>query len=496
MDLKEIIKSLNYAETVGDISKDISGITFNSRNVKHNYIFVAIPGFKKDGRDYIREAVKNGATVVISNSKTEDINGITQIIVKEPRLALAFVSNIFYNRPSQKLKITGITGTNGKTTTTFLVDSMLKSASFDTSLITTIRSEIKGNAVKFDRTTPESLELNNFFRDSIENGVTHTTMEISSHAIELHRIDFMNFETFVFTNLTQDHLDYHETMDNYFNAKKKLFSKDYRDIFKCRNAVINIDDPYGRILYEQTDLKTITYSVQNRTADIYAENIISDTSGIKMDIIFRGEKFTEISSHLSGYFNVYNILAAAGAALSLGLERNNIKEGAESDNAICGRFEKINDIDDFTVIVDYAHTPDGLENVLMTAKSLLKEGARLISVFGCGGDRDKGKRPKMGRIAAKISDYIFITSDNPRSEEPESIIEMIEEGIRETGNINYSKLPDRKEAILNALKLAQKDDIIVIAGKGHEDYQEFAGYRTHFSDQEIVREWNMERGRK
>lgn len=396
----------------------------------------------------------------------------------------------FFDKPSRKLKITGITGTNGKTTTTFLVDSMLKSAGFNTSFITTIKSSISGNPVRFDRTTPEALELNDFFKNSIKKDATHTTMEVSSHAVDLHRIDFMDFETFVFTNLTQDHLDYHENMENYFNTKKKLFISKYRDIFKCKNAVINIDDFYGQMLYRQTDLETITFSVKTKEADLFAENIICDTNGIKMDILFKGKRFTDISSPLSGYFNVYNILAAAGAAISHGLGDENIRKGAESDTEIRGRFEKINGIDDFTVIVDYAHTPDGLENVLMTAKSLLKNGARLISVFGCGGDRDKGKRPKMGKIAGDISDYIIITSDNPRSEEPQSIIEMIEEGVREAGNTCYLKISDRKKAILNALETARKDDIVIIAGKGHEDYQEFLGKRIHFSDQEIVKEWN------
>ncbi|MDD3519836.1 MAG: UDP-N-acetylmuramoyl-L-alanyl-D-glutamate--2,6-diaminopimelate ligase [Actinomycetota bacterium] len=496
MDLKEIIKNLDYIKIYGGINKDISSITFDSRNVVQGSLFVAIPGFKKDGRDFIKDAIGNGAIAVISSREIEEVPGITQILVNQPRKALASISNVFYGRPSDKLKITGITGTNGKTTTTFLLDSMLKNAGLNTSFITTIKSEILNNPVKFDRTTPESLDLNIFFKSSTERSVSHTSMEISSHAVDLHRIDFMSFETFVFTNLTQDHLDYHETIENYFNTKKKLFMKEYRDIFKCNNAIINIDDFYGRILYEQTDLETITYSAKTKDADLYAENIICDTAGIHMNILFKGKGFTDISSPLSGYFNVYNILAATGAAISLGLNVKNIKEGAESDNEICGRFEKISEINDFTVIIDYAHTPDGLANVLKTAKSLLKNNARLISVFGCGGDRDKSKRSKMGKIAGEISDYIFITSDNPRSEEPESIIAMIEEGVRDTGNINYLKLPDREKAIINALKMAKKNDIVVIAGKGHEDYQEFSGYRIHFSDQEIVKQWNMDRGDK
>jgi UDP-N-acetylmuramyl-tripeptide synthetase len=373
---------------------------------------------------------------------------------------------------------------------------MLKAAGLKTSFLTTIKSDIMNNPVSFDRTTPESSELNEFFSASINKGVTHTTMEISSHAVDLHRVDFMKFETFVFTNLTQDHLDYHKTMENYFLTKKKLFLKKYREIFGCHNAVINIDDPYGKILYRQTDLKTLSYSVKIKEADIFAENIVCDTDGIKMNILLKGKNFIKVSSPLSGYFNVYNILGAVGAALVLGLDKNQIKEGIQSENSISGRFEKIKEIGDFTVIVDYAHTPDGLKNVLATAKSLLKTNARLIAVFGCGGDRDKNKRPKMGNIAGEIADFILITSDNPRSEEPQAILSMIEEGVLKTGNKNYLKISDRKKAIIEALETARKDDIIIIAGKGHEDYQEFSDHRIHFSDQEIVREWAKNNNRK
>jgi UDP-N-acetylmuramyl-tripeptide synthetase len=285
-------------------------------------------------------------------------------------------------------------------------------------------------------------------------------------------------------------------MENYFHVKEKIFIEKNRDIFKCDNAIINIDDIYGKILISETDLNPITFSVNSSRADLYADNVICDTSGIKLDLLYNGKKLTKISSHLSGFFNIYNILAAAGAAISLGLSSEDIKKGAESDNEICGRFEKIKDVSDFTVIVDYAHTPDGLENVLKTAKSLLENGSKLISVFGCGGDRDKTKRPKMGKIAGLYSDFVFVTSDNPRTENPDSIISMIEEGIRESANMNYVKIIDRKKAILEALEMAEKKDIVVIAGKGHEDYQEFADYRVHFSDQEIIKEWNKERNRK
>lgn len=490
MNLKEIIKKIDIIGSVGDIDRTVSSVVFNSLKAQPGSLFIAVPGFKKDGKSYIRDAAEKGAVAFVSNEKTDKIPGITQLIVKEPRIALAQISDLFYGRPSRKLKITGITGTNGKTTTTFLIDSMLKAAGLKTSFITTVKSEIIDTPVKFDRTTPESLELNDFFSASFKRGVSHITMEVSSHAIDLHRIDYMRFETFVFTNLTQDHLDYHKNMENYFFTKKKIFLEEYRKIFNCKNAVINIDDHYGKILYKLTDLNKISYSVKKKEADIFAQNIVCDTNGIKMDILLKKQgSVLEILSPLSGYFNVYNILGATGAALALGIKPRHIEEGIRLAGSINGRFEKIKKVTDFTVVVDYAHTPDGLKNVLKTAKSLLKENNRLIVVFGCGGDRDKRKRPKMGSIAGKIADLVFITSDNPRTENPETILSMIEKGVQETENKNYFKIPDRKKAIIEALQSAGKGDIVIIAGKGHEDYQEFSDYRIHFSDQEIVKEW-------
>lgn len=496
MKLYEIIKGLEYIEISGSLDKDIRNIFFNSKEVLKDTLFVAIPGFKQDGNNFIEDAISKGASAVISTRKIKKLNNdskkITQIIVKDSRVALAIISKNFYSDPSKELKITGITGTNGKTTTAFLTDSILRAAGEKTSLITTVDSYILNGLVKFNRTTPESLELNDFFRKSVKRNVTHTTMEISSHAIDLHRVDYVSFHSFVFTNLTQDHLDYHKSIKNYFDVKKRLFVTDFRHIFNGKYAVINIDDFYGKLLRKTTDLIPITYSILNKNSDIYASDIISDTSGLKIKINFEGKKMP-VSSSLSGNFNVYNILAAFGVGISYELDPDIIVEGITRVQNIKGRFEKITEIKDFTVIIDYAHTPDGLESVLKTVKSILKPGSKLITVFGCGGDRDKSKRPKMGKIAGEISDFVVLTSDNPRSENPDLIINMIEEGLRNIPDVKYEKITDRENAIIFALNIAEKDDIVLIAGKGHEDYQEFNGYRINFSDQAIVKSWAHEK---
>lgn len=493
MNLKQILKNLKPIEIKGEVNKEISDITYNSKKVEKNSLFVAISGFKKDGHDFIFHAVKNGAAAVVSQKKIITENKVTQIIVSDCREALARISSNFYQSPSSGLTLTGITGTNGKTTTAFLIDSILKNADKKTSLITTIKSFVLNKKILFDRTTPESLELNKFFQESLNAGAVFSTMEVSSHAIDLHRVDYLDFDYFIFTNLTQDHLDYHNNMQNYFNTKKRLFIKEFRTLYSGKGAVINADDIFGRQLLKATDLQTLSYSVISKDTDIKAENITSNTAGIKMDVIIGNKEKVKIKSRLSGYFNVYNILASIGAGIFLNIDMPLIQKGISNMSGVNGRFEKIEEIKDFTVIVDYAHTPDGLENVLSTASSILTSGSRMITVFGCGGDRDKIKRKIMGSIAGKISDLIFITSDNPRTEDPLSIIEMVEEGVKDSGNKNYIKIVDRAKAISEALNAAGKNDIVIIAGKGHEDYQEFNGYRIFFSDQKIAKDWAMRR---
>ena len=493
MILKEIINQVNIKKIYGDYDIDISNIAFNSKKIKEKGLFIAIPGFKEDGLSFIEDAVKNGAICIVAQ-KQPNIEKITekyiaQIIVSDSRQALAKISSNFFGKPSERLNLTGITGTNGKTTTAFLIDSILKAANKKTSIITTIESFILRNKIDFGRTTPESLEINEFLQNSLKELCSYCTMEVSSHAVDLHRVDYINFKTLVFTNLSQDHLDYHKDMLTYFNVKKKLFTDYESKIFKAENAVINEDDYHGKILLKETNLNKISYSINSKNSDLKASDIKLDTSGIKMNIVFKDNSAIKINSYLTGYFNVYNILAASGAAIAMGFSPADIAKGVESLKGVNGRFEKISEINDFTAIVDYAHTPDGLDNVIKTAKRILKPGSKLITVFGCGGDRDRTKRKIMGEIAGKMSDYIFITSDNPRTEDPLSIISMIEEGVRKYNTGRYNKIEDRKTAIDEALNFAGRDDIVLIAGKGHENYQEFNGFRIDFSDQETVRKW-------
>ncbi|MBN1298862.1 MAG: UDP-N-acetylmuramoyl-L-alanyl-D-glutamate--2,6-diaminopimelate ligase [Actinobacteria bacterium] len=496
MRLAEILKDVNVINITGQNNPDISGIVINSKKAYSGCIFAAIPGFKDDGYLYIGEAVKKGAAAVISEKTAGPGCDATQVQVKDCRKELALLCRNFYGSPSTKLKLCGVTGTNGKTTTVFLLDYIFKAAGLKTSFITTVKAAIAGNERSFDRTTPESNDLNDFFSISLKEGVGAACMEVSSHSIDLHRVDWLDFDIFIFTNLTQDHLDYHGDMDNYFNVKKRLFIARNRQLYGGKTAVINIDDPYGKIIAYQTDLKLITFSLNDGSADLKAKNIVNTINGIEMDIAFNAAaktgssvKYFSVKSPLCGYFNVYNILAAVSSGIAAGIDIESIKYAVGAMQGVTGRFEKINIDKKINVIVDYAHTPDGLQSVLNTAKSLLMPGARLISVFGCGGDRDTKKRSIMGSISASIADYSIITSDNPRTEEPLSIIKMIEEGFTFTSNNKYAVEEDRKKAIHMALEMADENDIVLIAGKGHENYQEFGWGRSHFSDQEVVKEW-------
>lgn len=503
MKLSELFKGTKIIYTVPqeDISEiEISGIAINSVKVKKDYLFVAIPGFKKDGHDFIPEAINNGACAIMLQKDIHLPEGIARIMVKDSRKELALVCANFYRAPSSGIILTGVTGTNGKTTSVFLLDSIFGAAGIKTAYITTVSAQIAGRQLSFDRTTPDSLELNEFFANCISEGVEAAAMEVSSHSIDLHRVDWLDFDYFLFTNLTQDHLDYHETMENYFSVKNRLFTGKEKDIFGGKGAAINIDDIYGREIASATALEKITFGIDNPQATLRATDIVSSIEGIDMTVNLKNsnspngtwsikEGRLHVKSLLCGYFNVYNILGTLGISIMAGIEIPAILNGISRMPGVPGRFEKINTGRKANVIVDYAHTPDCLENVLFTAHSLLPEGGRLISVFGCGGDRDRKKRKIMGSVSSEIADFTIITSDNPRTEDPVSIINMIEEGFTSRGNCSYKKITDRKEAIITALEMAGKKDIVLIAGKGHENYQEFADRKIHFSDQEIVRDW-------
>ncbi|MEA2016337.1 MAG: UDP-N-acetylmuramoyl-L-alanyl-D-glutamate--2,6-diaminopimelate ligase [Actinomycetota bacterium] len=489
MKLKELLKGVDYKKIYGSPGVEFKNISINSKDVNKESLFVAVRGFKLDGHDFIKDAVDRGASLLIVQEKADVSEDITQVIVNNTRKVLPVLCKNFYRDPTASFELIGVTGTNGKTTTCYIINSILKSAGRKTSLITTVESFIDDSEVCFDRTTPESNELNDFFSKSKSKKVDCTCMEVSSHSVDLNRVDFLKFNYLVFTNLSQDHLDYHKDMKSYFYAKKQLFLSEKRSLYYGEKAVINMDDSYGMDIYKSTDLDRITFSLKPGRADIWPTNIKSSVSGIKMTInTSNGLKFG-VSSSLCGNFNIYNILSAAAVCIDMGVDENYIKKGISSMSGVKGRFERVYCSGGFTVIVDYAHTPDGLKNVLETAGKILPPGGKLISVFGCGGDRDKGKRKAMGHISGSYADYTIITSDNPRSEDPVSIINMVEEGIKDNGAGKYASVVNRKKAIFKALGMAAENDVVIIAGKGHERYQEFKDDRIPFCDWQVVKEW-------
>lgn len=499
MKIKDILR--NDFNVTGDIEKEISGISYDSRNIKTGDIFVAIKGEKFDGHYYIEDAINKGAAAIVyEQSKISSqqsailINKypeITWIGVNDSRDALAAVSDNFCGRPSENITVIGITGTNGKTTTSYLIKSILQKWGHDVGLTGTITYLIKDTSYNAPHTTPEAPDYQFLLRKMVDAGCSHVVSEVSSHALSQKRVNCTRFKVAVFTNLTRDHLDFHLTMEDYFKAKERLFTE---LLLQDGTAVINIDDPYGlRIvnsLKEQAakGKKIVTFSINNQDADIIAHDIKTTFRGTSFKLKIRNSKFKivegedyKIMSPLVGIINVYNILSSICAALSLNIPVETIIEGIAAADSIKGRFEKVDIGQKFLAIVDYAHTEDALERLLITARGLLNEKKRgkIITVFGCGGNRDKGKRPKMGEIASRLSDFVIITSDNPRNESISAIIRDIEKGI---STDNYTVIPDRNIAINMAVALASAGDIVLIAGKGHEDYQEIQGKRYSFSD--------------
>jgi UDP-N-acetylmuramoyl-L-alanyl-D-glutamate--2,6-diaminopimelate ligase len=501
MIVKEVFKDCDFAEALenNDVLRgpDISGISYDSRTVEKGHLFTAIKGEKYDGHDFIRNAIQRGAVVIVHEKEilehgisTGELHGeIPFVRVENSRRALSCIANNFNERPSERIALTGITGTNGKTTTTYILKSILEHLGHTVGLIGTIRYMIKDEVFPAVHTTPESPEFQRLLKKMVLSGCTHVISEVSSHALAQYRVDGAVFHTAVFTNLTRDHLDFHKTMEEYFRSKKRLFS----ELLSMEgSAVINIDDPYGKVLYNEllpvrwmtAGLNIYTYGLQ-AGADIFAYDIDNSFRGLKFKVLFQG-KILDISPPLTGIINVYNILAAIGAAVSLTVPDEAIIEGVHTIGAVPGRFEKVDLGQKFLCIVDYAHTEDAIERLIRTARELLQKSSvagKIITVFGCGGDRDKGKRPVMGRMATGYSDFVFITSDNPRSEDPMDIIRDIEAGA---ANGNYIIEPDRKEAIRKAVDMAMDGDIVLIAGKGHEDYQEVKGARLPFNDKEVL----------
>jgi len=480
MRLIDLIAHLEPLQFEGKEDQEITGIAFHSKEVKAGYIFVCIAGMKTDGHIYINEAVKRGARAIVVEKWQDLPNGVSQVAVANTRIALAGLSRIFFNDPTSKLKLIGVTGTNGKTTTTMFIESIFTAAGLTTGILGTIEYKTKNKQLPVERTTPESYDLQSMFSQMVKSGVEVAAMEVSSHAVDLHRIDGCKFDALVFTNLSQDHLDYHGSLQNYFEAKQKLFL-DYAGE-ECA-FIININDIYGKIIADIPNPKKILFGF-NESAQVKAQAIRLGNRESRFTLELDSGSI-EIDLKLLGLFNIYNALAAVSVGLSFGLSLEVIKNGLEAVENVPGRFESIDGGQKFSVIVDYAHTPDGLEKALVAAREITK--GKLIVVFGCGGDRDRKKRPLMGKVAGTLSDYSIITSDNPRSEQPSAIIAEIERGLKKVTS-DYCINIDRREAIYKAIAIAQENDCIVLAGKGHETYQEFKDQTIPFDDRTIAKE--------
>lgn len=471
----------------------IDQIAYDSRLVQPGSLFVAIRGFKQDGHDFIPEALARGAcAIVLDRPEIELPPGAAKVIVPNSRVALPDLAAAFYDYPSRQMKVVGITGTNGKTTTAFLSESIFQAAGFKTGLIGTVETHIGTQVLPVERTTPESLDVEHLLWQMVQNHVTHVAMEVSSHALDLGRVKNIEFDVGVFTNLTQDHLDYHKTLDNYRQAKAMLFAQlgNMGSKSKPCTAVLNADDPSSATMKSVTSADILTYGIRNK-ADITAENIEIKSQEacftLKTPI---GQR--KVRLHTTGLFSIYNALAACGIGISQDLGLDIIASALENMPGVPGRFEQVKCGQDFAVIVDYAHTPDGLENILKAAQEFAS--GRIILVFGCGGDRDRTKRPIMGRLGVEYADKVFITSDNPRTEDPVAIIADIEAGAKSAaeGRKSYCLIPDRRQAIHAALKEAQAGDVVLIAGKGHETYQILGSETIHFDDREVVRDYFKE----
>ncbi|MDY5627925.1 MAG: UDP-N-acetylmuramoyl-L-alanyl-D-glutamate--2,6-diaminopimelate ligase [Clostridia bacterium] len=475
MKLTDLIKDLKPVKINGKSDIGINKIEYDSRKVTQNDVFVAVRGYKTDGHNYIEQAIKNGAAAVIAEEHTENIK-VCEIITDNTRKALSLVSAAYYGYPSKKMKLIGITGTNGKTTTTYLVKSILEFAGYKVGLIGTNQNMIGSKVIPTERTTPESLELQKLFADMVAEGAEYCVMEVSSHSLCLDRVYANPFYIGAFTNLTQDHLDFHKTMEEYAKAKSILFTM-------CERAVVNADDKYVNAIIENADCKVVKYGI-NKKSDILAKNIKYNQRGVLFEVEtpFGSEN---IRLDIPGEFSVYNALCAIGICQGTGVGISDIAKALILAKGVKGRAEVLSTPTDYTVMIDYAHTPDGLENIIGTVKVFCR--GRVITVFGCGGDRDATKRPKMGKIAGDLSDFCVVTSDNPRTEDPDAIIKDILSGMTDV-KAEYVAICDRTEAIEYAMRNAKENDIIILAGKGHETYQILKDKTIHYDEREIVRD--------
>lgn len=476
MKLKELLKDIEVVELTASPDAEIGGISYDSRKTKPNDAFVAIAGFEFDGHAYIPSAAKNGASVIICERKPQI--DIPYVMVKDCRYALAILSRNFFGDPASEMTVIGITGTNGKTTTTYLLKHLLE-AKLDAKvgLVGTNGNMIGDEFIHTERTTPESYELQRLFRKMADAGCTHVVMEVSSHSLVLHRVAGIHFAVGAFTNLTQDHLDFHHTMEEYAKAKAKLFTM-------CDIGCINVDDAWHNVMLEHASCKLVTYSAEHNAATLVAKDIRLSASGVKFCAVTENA-LSHVKLAIPGKFSVYNALGVIAIGLALGISLDDCADAIGSAKGVKGRMEVVPTDGDYTIVIDYSHTPDALENALKALRT--GEKGRLVVLFGCGGDRDRTKRPIMGAIAADNADFVIVTSDNPRTEDPQEIINEIVAGIKGRKN-RYKVICDRVEAIKWAIDNHMPDDVILLAGKGHEDYQEVGHEKHHMDEREIVAE--------
>jgi UDP-N-acetylmuramoyl-L-alanyl-D-glutamate--2,6-diaminopimelate ligase len=483
MIITELLKRIPVLEIHGDDTREISELAFDSRKVTENSLYVAVRGTVANGHSYIASSVEKGAKAVVCEELPETLNeNVTYIKVKDSSKALGHLASNLYGNPSQKLKLIGVTGTNGKTSVSTLLFDVFKNLGYDSALLSTVEIRIGEKIIPATHTTPDVITINKILAQAVEEGCEYAFMEVSSHGIAQNRIEGLHFKVAGFTNLTHDHLDYHKTFDEYLKTKKRFFD----ELEDTAIAITNVDDKNGMVMLQNTKAKKKSYAMKTM-ADYHGKSLEIDFNGMLLN--FNGKEFW---TTLTGKFNIYNLLLVFGIASELDFEQDEILQAISKLNRVSGRFETFKSDGGIFFIVDYAHTPDALENILDSINDIRTKNERLITVFGCGGDRDHSKRPEMGNIATKKSTLAIITSDNPRTEDPAQIIKEIEAGVEPQNFSKYTSIPDRKEAIKMAIRFAEPKDIVLVAGKGHENYQEINGVKHHFDDKETINElWKL-----
>ncbi|RTZ50241.1 UDP-N-acetylmuramoyl-L-alanyl-D-glutamate--2,6-diaminopimelate ligase [Chryseobacterium arthrosphaerae] len=483
MIITELVNRIPVVEIHGDNNREVSELVFDSRKVTENSLYIAIRGTVVDGHSFIASSIEKGATTIVCEEFPETLaENVTYIKVKDSAKALGHLASNFYGNPSRKLKLIGVTGTNGKTSVSTLLFDVFRNLGYDSALLSTVEIRIGEEIIPATHTTPDVITINKILAEAVEKGCEFAFMEVSSHGIAQNRIEGLHFKVAGFTNLTHDHLDYHKTFEEYLKTKKRFFD----ELEDTAIAITNVDDKNGNVMLQNTKAKKKSYALKTM-ADYHGKLLEVDFNGMLLN--FNGKEFW---TTLTGKFNVYNLLLVFGIAAELGFEQDEILQAVSKLKRVNGRFETFKSDGGIFFIVDYAHTPDALENILDSINDIRTKNERLITVFGCGGDRDHSKRPEMGNIATKKSTLAIITSDNPRTEDPGQIIKEIEAGVEPQNFSKYTSIPDRKEAIKMAIRFAEPKDIVLVAGKGHETYQEINGVKHHFDDKEVINElWKL-----